>query len=227
MTIDALIDKQDSFEIVRDQIATILVNEVASQMALASLAGKDPEDWKLRIFTERSNPWEVFLDEDGITADDSPVVNVWYSTSNFPGNAGSTVERQKTEGIYNIDCYGYGVSQDDGATGHLPGDKEAAFEVQRALRLVRNILMAGTYTYLELRGLVWQRWPQSIEVFQPQIENQNVSQVVGARISFRVTFNEFSPQVPFTNLELVTNDVFRTENGELVAEADYEYPLTP
>lgn len=227
MSIDKLIDKQDSFEIVRDQIAMILVNEVVSQMALATAASKDPNDWKLRIFTERSNPWEQFLDDDSVLADDSPIVNIWYSTSNFPENAGSTVERQKTVAIYNIDCYGYGVSKDDGATGHDSGDKVAAFEVQRALRLVRNILMAGTYTYLELRGLVWQRWPQSIEVFQPQIENQNVSQVVGARISFRVTFNEFSPQVPFETLELVTLDVFRTETGELIAETDYAYPLTP
>ena len=59
--ISELIDKQDNFEIVRDQIAAILVNEVASQMALATAEAKDPEDWNLQIFTERSNPWEKWL----------------------------------------------------------------------------------------------------------------------------------------------------------------------
>lgn len=225
MTIDALIDKQDNFEVVRDKIGAILVTEVISQMALAVDDGKDPDLWKLRIFLERSNPWEQFLNTP--VTDKSPIVNIWYDNSNFPENAGSTVDRQKTVGIFNIDCYGYGESKDDGASGHKPGDKEAALEVQRALRLVRNILMAGTYTYLDLRGLVWQRWIQSVTAFQPQQDGTNVQQVVGARIAFRVTFNEFSPQVPFVTLESVTLDVFRAENGELLVETDYEYPLTP
>ena len=57
-----LIDKQDSFEIVRDQIAAILKTEITSQIALATTAGKpNPDDWKLRIFSERANPWEQFL----------------------------------------------------------------------------------------------------------------------------------------------------------------------
>jgi hypothetical protein len=227
VTISTLIDKQDTFEIVRDQIAQILADEVVSQMALATTAGKDPNDWKLRIFTERSNPWEQFLNPDEQGFDGTPIVNVWFDNDTFDPGAGSTVERQKTEGVFNIDCYGYGRSKDDGATGHVPGDKEAALEVQRALRLVRNILMAGEYTYLNLRGLVWQRWPQSITVFQPQLDARNVSQVVGARVAFRVTFNEFSPQVESVDLEAVRVDVERTEDGEIVAQAGYDYPLTP
>jgi len=227
--IDALIDKQDSFEIVRDQISAILATEVASQMALATAATKDPNDWKLRIFEERSNPWEQWLEDS--PADISPIINVWYDNSTFDLKAGSTVERQKTTGIFNIDCYGYGISQDDGGTGHLPGDREAALEVQKAVRLVRNILMAGTYTYLELRGLVWRRWVDKVTIFQPQdIRNAqqiiNVQKIVGSRIAFNVIFNEFSPQVPFETLELVSVDVKRTEDGQIIAEADYQYPLS-
>ena len=141
--IQNLIDKQDSFEVIRDQIAAILATETASQMALATAATKDPQDWKMRIFTERSNPWEQWLNEQ---TDKSPIVNVWYDNSNFDPSASNIVERQGTDAIFNIDCYGYGVSSDDGATGHNPGDKEAALAVQKALRLVRNILMAAEYT---------------------------------------------------------------------------------
>lgn len=220
MTIAALIDKQDNFEVIRDQIAAILATEVASQMALATAGGKDPDDWKLRIFSERSNPWEQLLNEQ---TDRSPIVNVWLDNSNFDPAASNISERQKTEGVFNIDCYGYGISSDEMGGGHNPGDKEAAFEVHKALRLVRNILMAAEYTYLGLRGVVWQRWPQSITVFQPQLDGRQMQQIVGARLAFRVVFNEFSPQVPAETLELVSVDVMRTEDGEIVVEADYDY----
>ena len=225
--IDTLILKQDTFEIVRDQIALILVTEVANQMALATAAAEDPLDWKLRIFTERSNAWEQFLNLEGAT-DLSPLVNVWYDNGNFPKNKGNPVERQAHEAIYNLDCYGVGVSANS-AGGHTPGDKEAAFEVHRTIRLVRNILMAAINTNLQFaKGdslRPWLRWPQSITVFQPQIDNQAIQHIVGARIAFSVEFNEFSPQVTPEILEKVAVDIKRKENGEIVLEADYEYPL--
>jgi hypothetical protein len=221
--ITELIDKQDNYEIIRDEIAAILALEVASQMALATAAAKDPDDWKLRIFTERSNPWEQFLD--GEVIDRSPIINVWFDSENFDPKASNAIERQKSEAVFNIDCYGHGVSSDNIAGGHNPGDQEAALEVQKAVRLVRNILMAAEYTYLGLRGTVWSRWPQTITVFQPQLDGRNVSQVVGARVALRVEFNEFSPQVPSVELELVSIDVKRTEDGEIVAEADYDYTI--
>ena len=221
MTISTLIDKQDSFEIVRDQLAAILATEVASQMQLATDAGKDPANWKLRIFTERSNPWEQLLDDQ---TNRSPIVNIWYDNSIFSPGKSNVLERQASETVYNIDCYGYGISRDDGV-GHIPGDKDAAFEVQRGLRLLRNILMAAEYTYLGLRGLVWQRWPQSITVFQPVLDGQQMQQIVGARLSLRVAFNEFSPQVEPVTLELLSVDVIRAEDGEIVLQADYDYTI--
>lgn len=222
--ITELIDKQDSFEIIRDQIAAILVTEVANQMQLATDAGKDPNDWKLRVYKERSNPWEQLLNEQ---VDKSPIVNVWFDNTNFDPGAGSTVERQKTEGIFNIDCYGFGLSEDEPGGGHKPGDREAALEVHKAIRLTRNILMAAQYTYLGLRGLVWQRWPQSITVFQPQLDGRQMQQIVGARVAFRVVFNEFSPQVPAETLELLSVKVDELDTGEILINADYQYPLTP
>lgn len=218
--ISELIDKQDSFEIIRDEIAAILATEIANQQALATDAGKDPNDWRLRVYTERSNPWEQFQGPD---SDTSPLVNVWYDNSNFDPGASTVVERQRTEAVFNIDCYGYGISEDTPGGGHKAGDEEAAFAVQRALRLVRNILMAGEYTYLGLRGLVGQRWPQSTTIYQPQIDSRTVQQIVAARLAFRVTFNEFSPQVQPVELERVATDVLRTEDGEIVVEADYDY----
>jgi len=220
--IDTLIDKQDNFEIIRDEIAAILKVESTNQMTLATDAGKDADEWKLRVFTERSNPWEQWLNEQ---SDRSPIVNVWYDNSNFDPKASNVMERQKAEAVFNIDCYGFAVSSDDAAGGHKPGDREAALKVQQALRLVRNILMAAEYTYLGLRGLVWSRWPQSVSMFQPQQGSDTVQQIVGARLAFRVVFNEFSPQITGDVLELVSASVLRAEDGEIVIAADYEYPL--
>ena len=221
---------QDNFEIIRDQIAIILANEVVSQMALAAAATnptKDPDDWKLRIFTERANPWEQFLNPDEPNFDPSPIVDVWYDTTVFDQSSSNIVQRQKGEGTFNIDCYGYGRSEDDGGTGHIPGDEKASKEAQRGIRLVRNIMMAADYTYLGLRGVVWQRWPQAITVFRPQLDARNVQNVVGARLALRVQYNEFSPQPVGTELEIVAVDVQRAEDGEIIAQAQYNYPITP
>lgn len=223
MAIATLIDKQDTVEIVRDQIAAILAIETAAQVALATTAGKpDPNEWKLRIYQERANPWENLPSK---TADKSPIVNVWWDSSNFEMSASNISERQKSSTIINIDCYGYGKSADDGGTGHIAGDQKAAETVQRAVRLVRNILMAAEYTYLGLRGTVWRRWIDSISMMQPQQDNQNVHHVVAARLAFRVEFNEFSPQVPPETLDLLTVDVQRTEDNQIVFEADYDFTI--
>lgn len=218
--IQTLIDKQDSFEIIRDQIAAILAQEVISQKQLATGAGKDPALWDFKVYTERSNPWEAYLND---TADLTPIVNVWYDNSVFSENQSNIVEKQATDGIFNIDCYAVANSSDNVAGGHNPGDKEAAFAVQRVLRLVRNILMSAEYTYLGLRGLVWQRWPQTVTAFQPQQDRGNVRPVIAARIGFKVKFNEFSPQISGDMLELLSAQVSRAEDGEILFDADYDY----
>lgn len=218
--IQELIDKQDTFEIVRDQIAGILKAETTNQMALATAGGKDPDDWKLRIFTERANPFETWLNQQ---TDTSPIINIWYDNSSFDMKSSNVIERQASETIYNIDCYGYGGSSDNAAGGHNPGDKAAAFEAQKAFRLVRNILMVGEYTYLGLRGTVWGRWPQSMTVFQPQIGNEPMQNIVGARFALRAKFNEFSPQYVPTTLEYTAIAVYRSETGEIYLQADYDY----
>lgn len=218
--IETLIDKQDNFEVIRDQIAAILVTEVASQKSLATEAAKDPALWDFKVYTERSNPWEWYLND---TAEFTPIVNVWYDNSNFSETQSNIVEKQAAEAIFNIDCYGVANSSDNEAGGHNPGDQEAAFAVQRVIRLVRNILMSAEYTYLGLRGLVWQRWPQTVTMFQPQQDRGNVRPVIAARIGFKVKFNEFSPQISGDMLELLSATVKRAEDGQVLLGADYEH----
>lgn len=217
--IQTLIDKQDNSEIIRDQIAAILVLESAEQQALAVTELKDPEPWRLRVYAERSNPWETDPD------DFAPIVNVWFEKSEVVPRASDVIERQTYSGTFNIDVYGYGQSRPDGS-GHVPGDEEAAKEAQRGVRLCRNIVMSSVYTYLALRGVVARRMVDAVQVFQPQANNDNVAQVVGARVSLRVDFLEFAPQYVGQPLELLTARVHRAERtGEIIINADYTYPL--
>ena len=219
--INELIDKQDNFEIVRDRIAQILANESANQMILADGAGENPELWKLRVFKERTNPWEQFLNEQ---TDKSPIINVWFDGTVFNKSASDSIESQKSEATFNIDIIGLAVSENIVGGGHIPGDEAAAYNLQRGLRLVRNIIMSAQYRYLDFpRGLVWDRWIDSVSIFQPTPEEQAVQKVVGGRISLKVDFNEYAPQFQPETLEFISVDVHRSEDGQIVAEADYDY----
>jgi hypothetical protein len=214
--ISELITKVDNAEIIRDQIAAILAVELANQQLLS---GGQPQP---RVFIERANPWGQFLDVESPPA--APVINVWWDSSTFEEATSNVVERQKAEAVYNIDCYAGAPSSDVQAGGHIPADEQAARETQRTVRLARNILMAGHYTYLGLRGLVWKRFPQTISMFQPQIDNRGAVRVMAARLALQVHFSEFSPQVTGEPLELLMIEVNRKETGELLLRAQYPTP---
>lgn len=227
--IESLIEGLDTFELVRDQIAAILKVEIEHQQALASAAGQDPKAWNVRVFSERAQPWEEYQDapDRNIEGDDRhvPIVNVRFDTDSVDLGASNVVERQKFDAVYNIDCFGHGKSHGT-EHGHEPGDELAAIECHRAIRLVRRILMSAHYTYLGFpRGadqLVWGRMIQSRTVFQPQLETRAVQNIVGARLSLRVSLSEFSPQWPGNPLELIAVAVHRSETGEIYLRADYD-----
>lgn len=218
-----LIDKVDNAELVRDQIAAILLTEQAAQQSLAAAAGKDPRLWKLRVFSERSNPWSEFFNTPTDQLDATPIVHVAYDSGNFDPSQSNVVEQQKCNATFHIDCYGHGISADTFGVGHVPGDEKASLEAQRASRLVRNILMAAENTYLQLRGTVTRRWTQSIQMFRPQLDAQSVQQVIGARLSFEVGFNEFSPQVTGQVIESLYLTIKRAETGEVYFVADFPH----
>lgn len=224
-----LIDKTDNVELIRDQIAAILYENQLNQQLLATAAAKDPNQWKLNIFTEAASPFEKWLNvETGEVqlsdADKTPIVNVWFENETFPEGKGNVVKTQAASAIYNVDIYGLGLAGDDG-DGQILADKAAAFEAQRATRLVRNILMAAQNTYLQARGVVGMRWIQSVSAYQPRLGDIAVQNVLGIRLAFRVDFQEISPQEQGVDLDSVFIEVQRDEDGEIktLAEAEYDY----
>lgn len=222
-TLAALIDKRDNFELVRDQVAVLLAENTAAQKKLAAtVTGKDSALWDLRVFTEQSAPWEVYLNEPP-PVPAPPLLSVWYESGSFDRSKSDVVKRQAHQGIFNIDVYGYAVSTVDrnDATKHRPADQEAALTAQRGLRLSRNILMAAQNVYLQLRGTVAGRWPQSIQSFQPELAEDAALRVWGMRLSLAVDFNEFSPQEEGATLDEVSVDIHRLSDGLIVAEVDF------
>jgi len=222
-TVDTLIDKLDTFEIVRDQIGAILVENVAAQKILAAAAGEDPALWDLLVFVETSKPFEIYLNDPPPSPGAPPIVNVWYQAGRFEPGKSDPIERQAHAATYNIDVYGFAsatVDRDD-ATQHVTGDYGAALAAHRGVRLVRNILMAGVNTYLQLRGVVSGRWPGSIQSFTPQITDDAALRVVGMQLALDVGFNEFSPQITPGVLDEVGVQIFRDGDGKLLAEADF------
>lgn len=223
--ISDLIKKFDTFELVRDQIAGILVGESASQMALAPgfVPPQDPELWRLLVFRERSLPWEDYLGEQPAVM--APIVNVWFDSEGFDQSQGNVVEQQQARGVFNVDCYGYGVARSVAGGGQLTADQAAALEAQRCFRLVRNILMAAEYTYLGLRGLVGRRWPGDVQTLQPDQGGRPVTRVSALRFPLRVDYLEGAAQIPGEVLEAVFLRVTEsTVTGQLLLEA--EFPAT-
>lgn len=232
--ITTLIASSDNSEVVRDKLAEILLTEEQAQRVLAEEEDEDPNQWKLRVFLERSNPWEEFMEADTPETPDgefvAPIVNIAFDNANYDPRTSNVVSRQKANATYNIDCYGYGVSSAT-AEGHDAGDARASLEAQRAARLVRNILMAGAYTYLGLpRGshqVVWKRWLRSIQMFQPSLDGRPVQHVMAARLQLEVEFNEFSPQVEGEALEVIVISIERDATGEVFLRAQYGEETTP
>jgi hypothetical protein len=221
--IDGLLTTQDTSETVRDWLATLLLVESANQQTLATAAAENPSLWKLRVFVERSNPWELFINDPANATDDAcPLVNITLESINFDASQSNIVERQKAVAVYNLDVYGYGQTTETSG-GHTAGDSKAAKEAQRGTRLVRQILMSGPYTYLGLtRGTIWRRFVTGIQPFQPQYEDRPVQHVQAQRISLEVQFSEFSPQYSGQVIEEINVIVERIDDEFTLIDATFD-----
>ena len=216
-----LIDGTDTSEDVRDQIAAILAVNASKQSELALAANERPELYSFDVYTERARPWEVFLNE--FDPGTLPIVNVSLDNLNYSGGQSDTVHRQTCVGRYNVDCLAAAISENNADGGHIPGDYAAALAAQRCYRQVRSILMAAENTYLQMRGTVGKRWPESMQMLNPPADNGEVVNIVGARLVLRVEFNEFSPQFDGVPLEIIGVTVERSADGKILLQSEYDY----
>jgi len=214
-----LIDSLDGFEIVRNKVATILAAEQTLQVAAATAAGKtNPSLWKLRVYLERSDPWEMFK---RTVTDFSPVVNVWYDNSNTDLGASNLRSRQQMTSQINIDIVGYAEAQEND-TGHLPADRESALTAQRGARLVRGIIMHGKYNYLDLDGIVGRRYVLTRTSFQPSNSDGPIQRAVGVRLTLAVDHIETIGIQDYDAIEQIYVTHKYDPDGMIIAEQDID-----
>lgn len=221
--LQSLIDKLDNRELVRDQVAAIIKVESDAQVRLAPPLGRDPYLWQLRVFTERSSPWAAFSD----TPDGKrPIVNVWAESSTFEKPRSNVISSQTAVGTVHVDCYGFGVAEET-IGGHDAADLVAAREAERSVRLCRNILMSGFYTYLGFpqqkflpegkKQVCFGRWVSSITSFQPVSSERPVERVAAIRLDLEVTYEEHGPEYIGQPLEILAVSLTKTPDGEWIA----------
>ena len=221
-----LIDKQDNFELIRDEIAAILAIETLNQQTLASGAGKNPDLWKFDVFIERARPWEALSElEEPIV----PIVNVYFDSENFATDQSySSLKHTADPGIFNIDILTTALNVKNVGDGYETADRLATLEAQRLMRLIRNILFSvppdhtqpgQDYQFLNLRGIVGYRRIQSATVFQPDYKKQSVA-IGAARIVLAVKYIETALEGPYQNFELLQVTATTTENGQVIMEFD-------
>ena len=228
MTIATLITTADNITVVRDAIAAILKAESIAQMALADAVPTDSTPWDLRVFTERVNPWEQWLAQGN--TDERPIVNVSIETSQVDESMSDPIRRQVYDCRFAVDVYGRGVASTDGGAGHVPADLSAANNRDRGAKLVRQFLAASNNAQLLSRDVVHGGVLVTAgEYFLPTVEDRFTPGIRAVRYTVTCRINEYSPQEIDTadTLELLSFDFTRSDDGELLAEADIDCTPDP
>ena len=184
----------------------------------------DPHDYRFRVFTGRCNPIGNWIEGPDLDTDAAqPIIHVWFERHRFERDKSDVIESQRGPATFFVDCFGYGKAKGSEA-GHTPADVKSEAEADWALTLVRQILCAAVYTYLDLQGTVGERFPESVDFFRPTIgENQPVQHVAAYRLTLAVELAETSPQVTGEPLETITHTVKRQEDGEVFLQKTQDW----
>lgn len=225
--IENLIDKKDNNELIRDQIAAILAIEKENQKTLAQGAGQNPDLYDFKVTIERARPWFSESNSDGTENGElkNGLVNVYFDSDNFDNPGSNIIETQNAKGNFILDCYGFKNSKRNGNSITEYGDEYSSYEVDRVSRLVRNIIMSATYSYLLLGRtafpdninlqIVQKRYIIRREKFFPQQNGENSENIIGERLTLRVDYIENSPQENLEVLETLITQCSRGEDGEV------------
>lgn len=226
--LQTLILGPDNWEALGNLIAQILANEIANQRALAAAyvpASGDPlpppasGDYAIRVFREVADPWEFFKDPT-----EPPVVSIRFARADMVANETKVTEQVNTC-QWLLDFGAAGQAQET-PTGHTPGDLDAAIRIQRAIRIVRNILDAGPNQYLQARGIVGWRRVTSFEMFQPprkETTQPTLDHLAGARVTLEAKVRETSPEYQGEDLEIVAVDLKKGLDGSILAQVEKDY----
>jgi hypothetical protein len=196
--ISTFLSTPDNVELIRDQIGAIIALESANQYALAIKAEvDDADDYDIGVYIENARPWDL----SGEKKDSPfPLVNVMLEkVINESGS--SAVSSQKYTATFDLDCYGCG-----NLAGGETDDQQAARKAWKVARIVRNIVMAGEYTYLGLQKIKDVQCVSSRKITKMSSGisgnmAESAQAVIVCRIELAVTYYESSPQATGVEME--------------------------
>lgn len=231
--IQTLITKSDNFELIRDEIAAILAVEIANQKALATIAEADTTLYDFDLFTERSDPWNLFFNDQNEIIRSKPVVNIFFESMSPNASKSNTIDQTDWTGTFSIDAISGKVNERNTSTNTMKyGDELSAKECQRIIKLCRNILQAGIYQYIftglsgavpiAITGVVSKRVISQIQMFKPDLNDRPSEHIFGARITLSVDFVEYSPQYTGILLETLAAQCTRGEDGSIYFETTFK-----
>lgn len=194
----------DNIEVIREQIAALLVLDLKEQYRLAKEA-EDPnkKDYDVSVFVEKDNPIQ-FVEK---AENPFPLVNVSLESAEQAGST-ATVNRQSMTATFYVDVY---------ATGNADSleDKgmKASMKAWKTARLVRRILRAETNTYLRLRGIVG-GVSLSFQSGEPA-DVQSAIRVKMVRVTAKVDYTENVEITSGPGIEVISMTV-KDDTGEVI-----------
>lgn len=219
--IEKLIENRDIYEIIRDKIALILIEERDKQIALATTALKNPDDWDYDVYIERTNALDITEDENGIILQKARV-NIVFDGFTL-ANGSNSASSQQLSAKFNIDVYGHTqATWNETTKSAVHSDTASSFSCHRVSRLVRKILMYSGYQYLSLEGVVLNRMITSSQIFVPAASENTANQnIVAQRLILEVLYNEKTVENDLTMIEEAFMDM--EVNNEGLVQLSYDY----
>lgn len=220
--IETLFEAPATFETVRDSIYNILDTEQQQQQDLATADGKDPNDYALNLFLERVapiDPSDLFDVNNNVFI---PVVIVKFRDTNLDNSTSTGDGTFKYSGTFDIEVIAGAQSTED---GNLSGDYLASYRLDRAIKLIMNILNYSEYKLLGFAPsdqLIAVKKVQTITKNEPDRDYVGSLRFQGANITILVDYKELGAQAQYENLEKIEVITNRSDDDFNLFVAEYD-----
>lgn len=188
-----------SFELVRNQLGAILIDEIHNQ----SVLNGNNADIDAKVWLERIVPFDKT---------EMPAVNIMLSNGTYDE---FNIKQDDGTYIINIDVYTSGKS-----TAANDGDKLAMLKLQRLIGIIRAIIQDPKYYTLGFNlPFVMKRKIESIQISEPTLQDDALHSVMGRlSLSVKVPETTFIPGAPLIAGNETKVKLYLTDKG-------YQYQL--
>ncbi len=174
-----------NYTIVKDAIASLLLNERDNQVSIAEAQGMSESDiYNLINFEVYSALWRP------LSVDDMPAVSVYAESISFPTDR-QYGDENWAEVIYNIDCFTVGQNAENEYGEIVKSAEQIADErINYLLSQVYKVLCGEANFYKNAKGIVKNPFVLSMtRISTPELENEKYVGL-GKRLQFRLEMPE-------------------------------------